>query len=104
MFFSLCPCALTSLLLVTTSTPILALPQSSPSAGQDAISAAYSNEANFRRGVMNVTDQYREKHNASRIAWNDTLAEFAAEVVKDCKFEHSVRLLFFSPDLEMEVY
>jgi uncharacterized protein YkwD len=64
-----------------------ALPQSTDS--QDATSAAYSNATYFRENVMNVTDTYRVKYNASRIEWNNTLAEFAEDVVDDCKFAHS---------------
>jgi hypothetical protein len=104
MLLSQLPRALTPLLLlITTSTPASALPQSSTSTGQDAITAAYSNETNFRQNVIDVTNQYREQHNASKIAWNDTLAEFAEGVVDSCEFKHSVRQLLFSPDTEIEV-
>jgi uncharacterized protein YkwD len=69
--------------------PLLVVSSPTP---QPAGNAAYSNSTLFRADVLNATDTFRTQYNASSIQWNDTLAEFAEEVVQDCKFEHSVRL------------
>ena len=50
----------------------------------------YEDEDVFRQDMLNTTNWFREQYNASELVWNDTLAEFAEEVVEECKFEHSV--------------
>jgi uncharacterized protein YkwD len=83
--FSALPLSLTLTLILTL--PTSALPQATSS--QDAVNAAYSNLTSFRENVINATDTYRARYNASRIQWNDTLTAFAEDVVDDCKFAHS---------------
>lgn len=39
--------------------------------------------------ILNVTNLYRQQHNASQLSWNESLAEYAKDWSEDCKFEHS---------------
>jgi hypothetical protein len=39
--------------------------------------------------MLNVTNLYRRQHNASQLAWNESLAEYAKDYSENCKFEHS---------------
>lgn len=52
----------------------------------------YTSDALFRATVLNVTNTYRKQHNATSLAWNDTLADGARKWSERCKFEHSVWL------------
>jgi hypothetical protein len=56
----------------------------------------FTDEDAFTSAVLNSTNFYRAAHNASAVAWNDTLATFAADYLEDdvgsgddCKFAHS---------------
>ncbi|KAF2967945.1 hypothetical protein GQX73_g5637 [Xylaria multiplex] len=57
-----------------------------------AVPEFVSDEA-FTSAVLNSTNVYREAHNASEVAWNETLEAFATsyldKVGSDCKFAHS---------------
>lgn len=55
---------------------------------------SYSKRYVFTSAVLQTTNTYRRQHNASSLAWNATLASFAATYLQtqqkdDCKFEHS---------------
>ncbi|QUC23612.1 uncharacterized protein UV8b_07853 [Ustilaginoidea virens] len=45
----------------------------------------------FTSAILNSTNFYRGQYNASRVGWNQTLAEFADDYLDKggCKFEHS---------------
>ncbi|KAK7403055.1 hypothetical protein QQX98_011166 [Neonectria punicea] len=45
----------------------------------------------FTSAILNSTNFYRDEHNASALAWNETLEDFAADYLDDngCDFEHS---------------
>ncbi|KAF1845549.1 PR-1-like protein [Cucurbitaria berberidis CBS 394.84] len=76
---------LLSLLLLCSPTSTSAQP-----VGEDtATSAEYAKDDAFRDAVLNVTNTYREQHNATKLEWNKTLAEFAGDWSDDCKFKHS---------------
>lgn len=75
----------TSVLLSSFLVLCLAATQDS---GQDS-STEYTDSARFRDAVLDVTNTYRKQHNATTVMWNETLAEFAADWGKRCKFEHS---------------
>ena len=49
----------------------------------------YTSDASFQSAILNSTNTYRKQHNATALAWNDTLATFAAQHVAACKFEHT---------------
>ncbi|OAR00908.1 hypothetical protein LLEC1_00630, partial [Akanthomyces lecanii] len=55
---------------------------------------SYSKRHVFTSAVLNSTNTYRAQHNASALAWNATLASFAASYLDaaqkdDCRFAHS---------------
>lgn len=54
-----------------------------------SVSAEYANDDTFQKAVLDVTNLYRRQHNASSLAWNETLADFAKDWSEDCKFKHS---------------
>jgi hypothetical protein len=56
----------------------------------DATATSYTNDSSFRDGLLNVTNEYRVHHNASKLEWNTTLADYAQDLAEGCEFEHSV--------------
>ena len=51
---------------------------------------SYKEFKTFTSAILNSTNTYREQHNVSSLAWNSTLAKFAADWVdRSCKMEHS---------------
>ncbi|KAH7391735.1 CAP domain-containing protein [Pyrenochaeta sp. MPI-SDFR-AT-0127] len=52
-------------------------------------SVEYTQDTAFRDSILNVTNTYRKQHNATRLVWNDTLADYAGEWSGECKFGHS---------------
>lgn len=54
-----------------------------------SVSAEYANDETFQNTVLDATNLYRRQHNASILAWNDTLAEYAKDWSENCEFEHS---------------
>ncbi|KAH8161785.1 hypothetical protein CIB48_g6468 [Xylaria polymorpha] len=57
----------------------------------------YVDDGAFRAAILNSTNFYREEHNATAVAWNETLAGYAADYLNsdaaggaaECKFAHS---------------
>ncbi|KAF2033908.1 PR-1-like protein, partial [Setomelanomma holmii] len=49
----------------------------------------YTDDELFREVVLNVTNTFRRQHNATSLAWNDTLANAAKDWSDECGFEHS---------------
>lgn len=74
-------------LLVLSAQLALAFPQSSQDS--TSVSAEYANDDKFQQAILDVTNLFRRQHNASSLAWNESLAEYAKDWSKDCKFEHS---------------
>jgi hypothetical protein len=50
----------------------------------------YTDNSAFKKAVLNSTNTYRSQHNATSLAWNTTLAEFAENWGESCEFGHSV--------------
>ncbi|KAH7401717.1 SCP-like extracellular protein [Phaeosphaeria sp. MPI-PUGE-AT-0046c] len=50
---------------------------------------SYTSPSAFERAMLDTTNQARRAHNASDLSWNQTLVEFAADVVDKCEFKHS---------------
>jgi uncharacterized protein YkwD len=44
----------------------------------------------FRDAVLNSTNLYRSQHQANAVKWDKSLASYAQDHAKDCKFAHSV--------------
>lgn len=49
----------------------------------------YTSDDLFESTVLNITNSYRQQHNASALEWNSTLASFASSHASDCAFAHS---------------
>lgn len=52
-------------------------------------SPEYTSDPAFQSAILNSTNTYRKQHNATALAWNDTLAAYAVQHVAACKFEHT---------------
>jgi uncharacterized protein YkwD len=46
----------------------------------------------FRDAILNSTNLYRSQHQANALKWDKSLASYAHDHAKDCKFAHSVSL------------
>ena len=66
-------------------TPVCQLPIAAPTSSP---SASYTSE--LKGTVLNVTNFYRQQHNASLLTWNDTLANYAQNWTNGCQWEDSV--------------
>jgi uncharacterized protein YkwD len=60
-------------------------------AAADEATTSYTSDSSFQDDLMNVTNEYRVQHNASKLEWNTTLSDYAQDSADGCKFEHSVR-------------
>lgn len=70
-------------LIITPTTSIHNLPTATSSddmSYQDGLETA----------VLNSTNYYRSQHQASNLTWDSTLADYAQDYSKNCKWEHSV--------------
>jgi uncharacterized protein YkwD len=52
----------------------------------------YRNPNAFRDAMLKTHNRYRSQHSAAPLRWNQDAANYAAKVVNQCKFQHSVRL------------
>jgi uncharacterized protein YkwD len=75
-----------SAVLILSASLALAAPQSSQ---DSSVSVEYTSDSNFQKTMINVTNLYRQQHNASQLTWNESLAEYAKDWSEDCKFKHS---------------
>jgi len=73
---------------VDASTTVLATP-SAPSA------ASYTSFDDFKRTVLQVSNDYRRSHDANPLVWNETLVKYARNWAEACLWKHSVRCPFF---------
>lgn len=50
----------------------------------------FVDEDAFTSAILNITNFYREEHNASDVRWNKTLEDFASDYLdSSCEFKHS---------------
>lgn len=75
----------TLLTLLTFSLPSLAYAVVAGTASTEQ----YTNDDLFKSTALNITNSYRQQHNATALTWNDTLADTAKDWAKKCGFEHS---------------
>lgn len=52
-------------------------------------SPQYTDSLTFRTSLLNSTNFYRWQHNASDLAWNDSLASYASSYAAKCVWAHS---------------
>ena len=69
-------------IVVTTITEAPAQPTNEPT---------YVDDGAFRDAVLNSTNFFRQEHNASALAWNDSLSDFGRDYADRCLWQHSVR-------------
>ncbi|OCL04988.1 PR-1-like protein [Glonium stellatum] len=74
-----------SLLPFVDATPAITVTVSAPV----STSTEYTNPADFKNAVLNGTNTYRAQHNATAMAWNQSLAGYAANWGEACIFKHS---------------
>lgn len=65
-----------------TSTAYATIPSTAPS-------SQYTDELTFKTSMLNSTNLYRFQHNATFLAWNASLASFAADYASKCIWSHS---------------
>jgi Cysteine-rich secretory protein family len=82
---------------LTAITPACQVPREAPTSTPSGYSSptsspspSYTSETGFRGTVLNVTNLYRQQHNANPLTWNDTLANYAQNWANGCQFIHSV--------------
>jgi uncharacterized protein YkwD len=52
---------------------------------------SYTDPAILQKEVLEVSNEYRKKHDAKPLIWNDTLTQYAKAWAKACIWKHSVR-------------
>ncbi|UQC82108.1 SCP-like extracellular protein [Colletotrichum lupini] len=77
--------------LVSAQTVVTTITEAPPSPTAEP---QWTSDNTFTSAVLNSTNFYRGEHNASSVAWNETLADFATDYLDDmsgdsCDFEHS---------------
>lgn len=55
--------------------------------------ASYTSLDDFKKTVLQVSNDYRKVHDAKPLVWNDTLAKYALNWAEACIWKHSVRIL-----------
>lgn len=77
--------------VVTASTVTVAGPTATTfvAAASTPASSQYTDDLTFRTSMLSSTNLYRFQHNASYLAWNDSLASFAADYASKCIWSHS---------------
>ncbi|KAL4821589.1 CAP domain-containing protein [Aspergillus spinulosporus] len=50
---------------------------------------SYTSPSQFRSSILRTTNAYRAAYNASSLSWNQTLADYAKDWAKGCRWEHS---------------
>jgi len=48
----------------------------------------------FKDALLNTTNQYRARHEANALKWNQTLASYAQDHADSCEFKHTVSVSF----------
>ena len=62
---------------------------SGASATATGASPEWTSDSTFQSAILNSTNTYRKQHNATALAWNDTLADYATQHVTACNFAHT---------------
>lgn len=52
---------------------------------------SYTDPAILQKEVLEVSNEYRKKHDAKPLIWNDTLTQYAKAWAEACIWKHSVR-------------
>lgn len=52
--------------------------------------ASYTSLDDFKKTVMQVSNEYRKAHSAKPLAWNETLTKYARNWAETCIWKHSV--------------
>lgn len=58
-------------------------------AGPAATSSQYTSDSEFQSSLLTAHNFFRDEHNASALAWNDTSAKYAVDWAQGCEFKHS---------------
>ncbi|KAH8601871.1 CAP domain-containing protein [Bisporella sp. PMI_857] len=74
---------------ITTATPADAVKTITVSAAPTPTSPSYLSDTTFQNTILAAHNFYRAQHAAGALTYNSTLAKFAADYAKDCKFKHS---------------
>ncbi|KAK4934157.1 hypothetical protein LTR28_010856 [Elasticomyces elasticus] len=92
LVFSSTACTLLPFLLLlqlsTCATTLSTVPLSAP-VPTLSDSPSYTSDTLFQAAVLNSTNTYRAAHNATALAWNETLAAYAEEHAQGCVWGHS---------------
>jgi uncharacterized protein YkwD len=95
----LIPTALVPILLVhvhaSTSTVLYTLTASAAASSSTPGSTQYTDDAAFQSTMLDAHNFFRDEHNASALAWNDTSRTYATGWAGKCVFQHSVRPALF---------
>lgn len=51
---------------------------------------SYTDASIMKKDMLQVTNDYRKKHDAKALTWNDTLAQFSQKWADACIWKHSV--------------
>lgn len=54
--------------------------------------ASYTSLDDFKKAVLQVSNNYRKAHDAEPLVWNETLTEYAHNWAETCIWKHSVRI------------
>jgi uncharacterized protein YkwD len=53
--------------------------------------ASYTSFDDFKKTVLQVSNDYRRSHDANPLVWNETLVKYAQNWAEACLWKHSVR-------------
>ncbi|PGH10630.1 hypothetical protein AJ79_05344 [Helicocarpus griseus UAMH5409] len=78
-------------IVTVTVTATFPPPTEPPLSEQQAPSTppSYASTPLFRNTILSISNRYRRQHNATALAWNDTLAASALDWARKCRWEHS---------------
>lgn len=93
LLLPLLPTLTAAVLVVETSTSTYtaaaAATSSTTSPAPTSASPQYTSPSAFTSAILNSTNAYRAHYNASAVAWNTSLATYAASWASKCTFAHS---------------
>ncbi|KAH7417468.1 CAP domain-containing protein [Cadophora sp. MPI-SDFR-AT-0126] len=89
MSLKLLPTILLSLCTLTAATPAEVVTITASSTAPSPTSPSYTDADTFQKDMLTAHNFYRGEHGVKDLVWNETSAEFAADWVKGCRFEHS---------------
>lgn len=53
---------------------------------------SYTDPAILKKEMLDISNDYRKKHDAKPLKWNDTLTQYAEAWAEACIWKHSVRI------------